>query len=465
LIDTNMKTLSGTVLVADDDPDIRDILRDTLSSLGARVITANDGRECLEQFERESPELLLLDIEMPIKSGLVVLKELFRRGCDTPVIMITAYGTIERAVKAMKEGAYDFITKPFDLDHIALTVGKALERKRLKQHLENFAAEVDQRYRLIGGQSPKMKLAIETAKKAAGSKSTVLLLGESGTGKEVFARAIHQWSGRKGEPFIAINCVGLGKELLESELFGHEKGAFTGAHQLKKGRMELAHGGTVFLDEVGDISAELQTKLLRFLQERDFERVGGTQSISVDVRVIAATNRDLPSAMKEGRFREDLYYRLNVIPIVIPPLRERREDIPVLAQYFMRRFAAETKKIFSEISVDAEAKLVGYPWPGNVRELANVIERAAVLGDGPEITSEDLPLRIAANDLESLAGTLSYRHAVDAARAEVIRKALAHTNGNRAAAARILGMHKTHLLNLIKSLGIDDVVNRGARSQ
>jgi Nif-specific regulatory protein len=249
--------------------------------------------------------------------------------------------------------------------------------------------------------------------------------------------------------------VGLGRDLLESELFGHERGAFTGASQLKKGKMELAHGGTVFLDEVGDISAELQTKLLRFLQEREFDRVGGTQPIQVDVRVVAATNRELSSAIKEGRFREDLYYRLNVIPISLPPLRERTEDIPALAQFFLKRFAAETKKIFSGITREAEGRLLAYGWPGNVRELANVIERAVVLGQGPEIIDDDLPLRIAVNDIERTDGALSYRHAVDGARADVIRKALAHTQGNRAAAARVLGMHKTHLLNLIKTLRIE----------
>jgi DNA-binding NtrC family response regulator len=450
-----MKPLSGTILVADDDADIREILRDTLNSLGARIITAVDGQDCLGRVEADAPDVLLLDIEMPVKSGLKVLQELQQRGSKVTIIMITAYGTIERAVQAMKQGAYDFITKPFDLDHIALVVEKALEREKLKRGLERYSEETGERYRLIGGDSPNMREAIETAKKAAASRSTVLLLGESGTGKEIFARAIHEWSERRRDPFIAINCVGLAKELLESELFGHERGAFTGAHQLKKGKVELADGGTLFLDEVGDVSLELQTKLLRFLQEREFERVGGTQPISVDVRVIAATNRDLASAMKEGRFREDLFYRLNVIPISLPPLRERREDIPILARYFVRRFAAETKKIFSGITVDAEAKLVAYPWPGNVRELANVIERAAVLGDGPEITGEDLPLRIAITDMENTVEGLSYRHAVDAARAEVIKKALAHTSGNRAAAARILGMHKTHLLNLIKSLRIE----------
>jgi two-component system, NtrC family, response regulator AtoC len=453
--DPKMKTLSGTILVADDAADIREILSETVNSLGCRVITAANGQECLDKVDKEGPELVLLDIEMPIKNGLEVLRELRQRGRDTTAIMITAYGTIERAVQAMKEGAFDFITKPFDLDHIAVVVEKALERERLKRGLEHFTEETGRRYRLIGGESPKMKLAIETARKAAASKSTVLLLGESGTGKEVFARAIHNWSDRSGEPFIAINCVGLGKELLESELFGHEKGAFTGAHQLKKGKMELAHGGTVFLDEVGDISAELQTKLLRFLQERDFERVGGTQPIRVDVRVIAATNRDLGNAIKEGRFREDLYYRLHVIPISLPPLRERREDIPGLAKYFLRRFAAETKKNFTGIEGEAEATLVAYEWPGNVRELANVIERAVVLGQGPEVTLDDLPPRIVYSEAENTSGGLSYRAAVDAARADVIRRTLATTRGNRTAAARILGLHKTHLLNLMKSLGIE----------
>jgi DNA-binding NtrC family response regulator len=450
-----MKRLSASALVADDDPDIRDILSDTLNSVGAKVTAVTNGQECLERVETDIPDVLLLDIELPGKNGLAVLKELRSRQSNTSVIMITAYGSIDRAVEAMKEGAFDFITKPFDLDHIVMVVEKAVERQRLKRGLENFSLETGERYRLIGGESPKMREAIETARKAAASKSTVLLLGESGTGKEVFARAIHNWSERKNEPFIAINCVGLGKELLESELFGHERGAFTGAHQLKKGKMELAHGGTVFLDEVGDISAELQTKLLRFLQEREFERVGGTQAIPVDVRVIAATNRELSNAIKQGRFREDLYYRLNVIPIHLPPLRERKDDIPVLAQFFLRRFAAETKKNFSAISKEAEAWLLAYDWPGNVRELANIIERAVVLGQGPEITVTDLSpsgastLRLASTD------ELSYRHALDLTRAEVIRRALASTQGNRAAAARILGLHKTHLLNLIKTLRIE----------
>jgi len=450
-----MKPISARVLVADDDPDIRDILKDTLTSLGCGVLTASNGQECLDRLEKEGPELVLLDIEMPDKSGLEVLKDIRCKGIDVTVIMITAYGTIERAVQAMKEGAFDFITKPFELDYIALVVEKALEREHLKRGFELFAEEAGERYRLIGGESRRMREAIDTARKAAGSKSTVLLLGESGTGKEIFARSIHAWSDRKDEPFIAINCVGLSKDLLESELFGHEKGAFTGAHQLKKGKMELAHGGTVFLDEIGDISAELQTKLLRFLQEREFERVGGNRTITVDVRVIAATNRDLTSVVKEGHFRADLYYRLNVIPIALPPLRQRKEDIGVLAQFFLRRFALETKKDFTGIATQAEESLRAYEWPGNVRELGNVVERAVVLGEGPEITLDDLPTRVACEEPEDTVDGFSYRYAVDAARKDVITRALAHTHGNRAAAARILGMHKTHLLNLIKSLGIE----------
>lgn len=450
-----MKTLSGTILVADDDADIREILRDTLNSLGARIVTAVDGQDCLDRVEADVPDVVLLDIEMPVKSGLQVLQDLRRRGSEMTIIMITAYGTIERAVQAMKQGAYDFITKPFDLDHITLVVEKALERERLKRGLEHFSEETGERYRLIGGESPKMRASIETARKAAASRSTVLLLGESGTGKEVFARAIHQWSDRRGETFIAINCVGLSKDLLESELFGHEKGAFTGAHQLKKGKMELADRGTLFLDEVGDISPELQTKLLRFLQEREFERVGGAQQIRVDVRVIAATNRDLTSAMREGRFREDLYYRLNVIPIALPPLRERREDIPVLAKYFLRRTAAETKKNLAGISQDAEAMFIAYEWPGNVRELANVIERAVVLGQGSEISVHDLPSSTVGLAEKNDCASLSYRGALEMAKRDVVLRALAQTDGNRAAAARLLGLHKTHLLNLIKSLRID----------
>jgi DNA-binding NtrC family response regulator len=449
-----MNSSSETVLVVDDDPDIREVLQDRLESLQYHVLTAASGEAGLELIEKQNPQVILLDVQMPGMDGLEVLREIRRRGIDVPVLMITAYATIERAVQAMKEGAYDFIPKPFEPEHIALTVEKALERERLQREVEILSEEIGERYRLVVGRSANMNQAVETAKKAAASKTTILLLGESGTGKEIFARAVHNWAAEKAKPFVAINCVGLSKELLESELFGHEKGAFTGAHELKKGKMELAHGGTIFLDEIGDISPELQTKFLRFLQEREFERVGGTKPIRVDVRIVAATNRDLDAAVKDGRFREDLYYRLNVIPINLPPLRERKEDIPELANFFMKRFSAETKKVFNEFTPEARDRLVAYDWPGNVRELANVIERAVVLGHGPKITPQDLPPRIVSAESRIRSGSLSYRDDVTAYRREIILRALLQTRGNRTAAAKALGLEKNYLSRLIKALRI-----------
>ncbi len=449
-----MKSFNENILVVDDDPDIREVLKDRLESLGYRVLTAASGPEGLELLEKQNPQIVLLDIEMPAMSGLETLKEIRKRELDITVVMITAYATIERAVVAMKEGAYDFIPKPFEPDHVALIVQKALEREKLKRGVEVLSVQMGERYNLIAGKSARMKEAIDLAKKAASSRSTVLLLGESGTGKEIFARAIHNWSDEKEAPFIAINCVGLSRDLLESELFGHEKGAFTGAHQFKKGKIELAQGGTVFLDEVGDISPEIQTRLLRFLQEREFERVGGIKSVRVDVKVIAATNRDLESAVKEGRFRVDLYYRLNVIPISLPPLRERREDVPDLASFFMKRFSLETKKNFNEISQDALNRLLVYDWPGNVRELANVIERAIVLGLGPRMTLEDLPSTIASAASKEPSVGLSYSKNIGAYRRQLILRALSESQGNRAAAAKALGLQRTYLSRLLKTLRI-----------
>jgi DNA-binding NtrC family response regulator len=391
---------------------------------------------------------------MPKMGGIEVLQELAKLGAKFPVVVISAHGSIETAVDAMKQGAYDFITKPIDVKHFEIVVRKALEREGLKRGLELLTEETDSRHRLIIGQSKKMAEAIEIAHKAAASKATVLLLGESGTGKEIFARAIHNWSDRKSQPFVAINCVGLSKELLESELFGHEKGSFTGADQQKKGKMELANGGTVFLDEIGDMSQELQTKLLRFLQEREFDRVGGGRPIHVDVRIIGATNRDLDTAVKEGRFRQDLYHRINVIPIILPPLRERVEDIPVLAHHFMEHYAKEAKKTFTEIVADAVKQLCSYDWPGNVRELGNAIERAIVLGRGPRLTIEDLPNRVTASVVPPALDGLSYRDAMEDYRKRLVLVALERCRGNRAAAARLLGLHEKYFLRLVKSLGI-----------
>ncbi len=450
-----METTGARVLIVDDEATSRRLLEVRLRALECDVVMATNGREALAALQQELPALMLLDLKMPGMSGIELLRTVRREGIDLPVIVITAYGSIEAAVEAMKEGAYDFIPKPFDPTHFEIVVGKALEREGFKRGLGLLTEETDRRYALVKGTSRVMNDAIDTARKAAASRATVLLLGESGTGKEVFARAIHGWSERKDRPFVAINCVGLSKELLESELFGHEKGAFTGAHQLQKGKMELANHGTVLLDEVGDISPELQTKLLRFLQEREFERVGGTKPIRVDVRIVAATSRNLEEAVAAERFRGDLYHRLNVVPITLPPLRERREDILELARFFLQRFGLETKKRFTELAQDAQERLVGYDWPGNVRELANVIERAVVLGQGPRVTLSDLPPRIVTAEPKSLSDSFSYREALAVARKEVITRALTQARGNQAAAARALGIHKTHLLKLIKALRID----------
>ena len=344
-----------------------------------------------------------------------------------------------------------FASKPSALNHISL-VSNALEPQRLKGGLEILSNEIEERYRLVLGESRAMREAVNLAKKAAASSATVLLLGESGTGKEIFARFIHNHSERKSLPFIAINSVGLSKELLESELFGHEQGAYTGAYRRKVGKIELAHGGTIFLDEIGDISLELQAKLLRFLQEREFERVGGVTPIAVDVRIVAATNRDLQAALKQGSFREDLYHRLNVIALRLPPLRERIEDIPVLIQYFLKKFSTETGRAVSAITDETLRGLMAYHWPGNVRELANVIERAVVLGAMPVANTSEVVLTL---DSVKSDQPVSYRDGVNAARKDIIQKALTMTHGNRAAAARLLDLETKYFLKLMKSLGIE----------
>ena len=447
--------MNEKILVTDDEPSNRQILAQELTHKGFAVDMARSGREALAKIESAPPDLVILDYMMPEMNGLDVLRELRNKGNDTPVVLITAYGSVERAVEVMKAGAYDFITRPFDPDHIELVVRKAIERQTLKREVAILSEEMRDRYHLIVGESAKMKLALEMAKKAAASNSTVLLLGESGTGKELFARFIHNQSERANRPFIAINSVGLSKELLESDLFGHEQGAFTGAHKMKKGKIELANGGTVFFDEIGDISQEMQAKLLRFLQEREFERVGGMAPISVDVRVIAATNRDLAAAVKNGTFRNDLYHRLNVVAITLPPLRDRKEDIPILAAFFLRKFSTATGRRVTEIDDRAWEKMIAYDWPGNVRELANAIERAVVLGTGTTIEAKDLPSQFAGEALLPMADALSYRDGVNAARKALVVKALSKTKGNRAAAARLLDLETKYFLKLMKSLGIE----------
>jgi len=446
--------MANKILIVDDEPFNLDVLGQELTDLGYAVERANDGIQALSEIDKVAPELILLDYLMPRMNGIEVLHAIRKTNKDLPVVIITAHGSIERAVEAIKAGADDFITKPFDPEHLALVVKKCLARAQLKSDVEFLAQELGGRNRLIAGSSETTRQIIAAAKKAAGSKSTVLLLGESGTGKELLARSIHDWSERRLKPFIAINCAGLAKELLESELFGHEKGAFTGAHQLKKGKFELAQGGTVFLDEIGDLALELQTKLLRVLQEREFERVGGTAPIAVDLRIIAATNRDLEAAVRGGTFREDLYHRLDVIALTLPPLRARKEDIPVLADFFLERFSAETKKSFANITDEARNRLIAYNWPGNIRELANVIERAVVLADGPELTVHHLPARVVGAQPAAVPKEASYHDAINSYRRELIVRALADAQGNRAAAAKTLGLHRTHLMKLLRALGI-----------
>ena len=447
--------MSDKILIADDEPSNRKILAQELVHRGFAVDTASGGKEALAMIESAAPDLLILDYMMPDLSGLEVLQELKKHGNDTLVIMITAYGSVDRAVEAMKAGAYDFITRPFDPDHIDIVIRKALEHRTLKRELQVLSEEVRDRYHLIVGDSAKMKLAVEMARKAAASNSTVLLLGESGTGKELFARFIHNHGERANRSFVAINSVGLSKELLESDLFGHEQGAFTSANKMKKGKIELANGGTIFFDEIGDISREMQAKLLRFLQEREFERVGGLTPIAVDVRVIAATNRDLSAAVKSGAFRDDLYHRLNVVAITPPPLRERKEDIPILAEFFLRKSFRATRRSVARISTEAMAKMLAYDWPGNVRELANAIERAVVLGSETEISAIDLPAGVDGESMATTSESGSYHDGVNAARKELVVKALRQTGGNRAAAARLLRLEAKYFLRLMKSLGIE----------
>jgi DNA-binding NtrC family response regulator len=446
--------MASKILIVDDEPFNLDLLEQELAELGYATERANNGAQALQKIARANPALVLLDYQMPDMNGIEVLRNLRQTDKDLPVVLITAHGSIERAVEAVKAGADDFITKPFDPEHLAVVVKKALDRAQLKQDVEFLAQELGGRNHLVAGNSAAMGAILVEAKKAAASKSTVLLLGESGTGKELFARSMHDWSERRLKPFVAINCAGLAKELLESDLFGHEKGAFTGAHQLKKGKLEFAHGGTVFLDEIGDLALELQTKLLRVLQEREFERVGGTVKIAADLRIIAATNRDLDGAVVAGTFRADLFHRLNVIALTLPPLRERKEDIPALADYFLQRCAAETKKKFLTIGDDAREKLMTYSWPGNVRELANVIERAVVLGDGPQLTLHHLPARVIGAQPPGGSEEISFHDAINSYRRELIVRALATSQGNRANAAKALGMHRTHFMKLLKALQI-----------
>ena len=449
-----MEAYRAKVLIVDDDPSARKILQGRLRIMNVQTLVASGGSEALEQIRRETPGVVLLDLQMPKMSGIDVLKSLKREGLETTVIVVTAHATIETAVEAMKEGAYDFITKPVDSKHLEVVLDKAFERESLRMQSRCLQAEMEGRLVQVVTENPAMKNLLQLARRAAGSNSTILLLGESGTGKEVLARSIHQWSLRAHYPFTVVNCVAIPDQLLESELFGHERGAFTGAHQLKRGKFEIADHGTVFLDEIGEVPASIQTKLLRVLQDHEFERVGGTRSIKTDIRVIAATNSDLERAVRDGRFREDLYYRLNVVSIKLPPLRERKEDIPVLIDYFLRKYAGELKKPVKLLTPGTLDDLIAYHWPGNVRELENVIERAMVLSTGDQIGPEDLPPQVTAGPRRETFKGKEFHEAVKEFKRWAIQNALKRSQGNQTKAAEILGLQRTYLAKLVRLLEI-----------
>jgi DNA-binding NtrC family response regulator len=451
--------MNAKILIVDDDPDIVLMLEDRLQASGYETVVALEGQQALDVIVHESPHLVLLDLTLPKLSGLDVLKRLaqMKPADSPPVIVMTAHASIQAAFEAMKEGAYDFLTKPLDNDHLLIVIRKALERDTLRRQVAYLRSEVDGRYANIVGNSPSVRSVVEAAQRAAKSDAGVLLLGESGTGKELFARSIHQWSPRCAMPLIVINCVALTETLLENELFGHERGAFTGADRQQKGKLEMADGGTVFLDEIGDMPLTLQAKLLRVLQDREFQRVGGSKTVSVNIRIIAATNRDLRQAVKAGQFREDLYFRLNVVTLTLPPLRERQGDVPALAQFFLERHTRDAKRPGMVLSAAAVEALTRYPWPGNIRELDNVIARAVVLSpkdtiepDMLALLSDDAELR--KNEDEALQSYLDlpYHESMEEHSRYIITRAMERAEGNQTKAAESLKLQRTYLARLLK---------------
>ncbi|MEB2310800.1 MAG: sigma-54 dependent transcriptional regulator [Sorangiineae bacterium] len=383
----------GRILVVDDESNARNALAELLKEEGYSVETAADGFKGLSRFHEFGPDLVLTDLKMPGMDGIELLGKVREADPDVSVIVTTAFGAVETAVTAMRAGALDYLTKPINIDELLIVLERALEQSRLRREAHALRSQLAERYRFdnVIGSSPKMQQVFKTVAQVAPSRATILLTGESGTGKELIAAAIHHRSPRAGGPFVKLHCAALAESLLESELFGHERGAFTGADRRREGRFEQADGGTLFLDEIGEISASTQVKLLRVLQEHEFERVGGNQTVRVDVRVIAATNRELKQQVAEGKFREDLFYRLNVINIHLPSLRERTSDVPALATHFLEHYARENQKPITRFSDAALSRLVGYDWPGNVRELENVVERAVVLAEGAQIEPAHLP--------------------------------------------------------------------------
>jgi len=446
----------ANILVVDDEETMRDSCQQALSQDENRVKVAEDGSTALAILEKESVDLVILDLKMPGLSGMEVLKKIKEKDPEIVVVVITGYATIESAVEAMKSGAYDFIPKPFTPISLRTIVGRALEKRRLSLENVLLRAELKDRFgaEVIVGQGASMREVEELVRKVAPTDSTVLISGETGTGKELIARAIHSQSSRRDKPFIVIDCGGLAESLFESELFGHVKGSFTGATETKYGRFEVANEGTVFLDEIGNISMNIQTKLLRVLQEKEVTRVGSLQVIKVDVRIIAATNKDLLKCLKEQTFREDLFYRLSVVPIVLPPLRERREDIPLLANHFLEKYNKKREKSVAAISDQAMSVLTEYDWPGNVRELENVIERAVVLARSGVIEPTDLWYYELEGKTTSSSDADEVKSLADAEREHIIR-ILKMFDGHIGKTSGALGIDRKTLRLKLKKYGID----------
>lgn len=450
----------ATILIAEDEPSQRELLEGFLKKEGFAVETASNGREAIEKIEADFFDLALLDYKMPELDGLQTLREIRIRFPELPVVMMTAYGTVETAVASLKEGAIDYLTKPIDLDELLLILRSVLERSNLIRENRELKARLQQRYGFpnIISNSPKMEEVMGLVARVAPSQATVLIRGESGTGKELIANAIHHASARADKPFLKVNCAAIPETLLESELFGHEKGAFTGALQKRIGRFEEADGGTLFLDEIGELPPTTQVKLLRILQEKEFQRLGSNVTLRVDVRIIAATHRNLEEAMKNGSFREDLYYRLNVISLHLPPLRERKEDLPLLIDHFLKKYSELNQKKVLDLSKEARTLLLRYSYPGNVRELENLIERAVVLCRGTVITREDLPFHLQEGASEAQGRPSKQMKTLPEILEEVERdlilKALHQHQGIQTRAADSLGISERVLRYKMKRYGI-----------
>ena len=452
------------VLIVEDDINTLNGLAEILEEEKYQITKAKNARQALSEIKKGFYNVVLMDFLLPDKNGLEVSKQILEDQPDSKIIMMTAFGTVKNAVDAMKMGIYDYLTKPINLDELLIIIRRAIQEQRLITENIDLKSKIAKTYRFenIVGVSGKMQEVFQKVVKVAASDATILIRGESGTGKELIARAIHFQSKRRDHPLVEVNCASIPENLLESELFGHEKGAFTGAYKLKKGKLEIADGGTLFLDEIGELPLPLQVKILRVLQEKRFTRVGGVTNIDVEVRVIAATNADLEKRMEEGLFREDLYFRLNVIPIIIPPLRDRVEDIGPLTDHFINKYAAKNERGVKGITDEALKIMMSYEWPGNVRELENAIENAVVMCEGEYITPDDLPAYLKGTGavespllkivLEQ--NDLSYREKLEACEREIIRQALAETNNNKTQAAKRLGFTLRTLRNKVRKYNL-----------